>query len=423
MSMGGANLPLSPGMRTARGYLGWFLLLATLLLLVPHMTKVLVWANKEGKFPIKPRDYNIAAASIVLLLVLLRRPAFCLPALALLTVPVLRILDAALLKRYQVIGVIDDHDLFVLNISSSLLISVCAVLCLTAANGMKIVQWVAVATILVVAGSIYYEALGLEKFTTIPGRMAGFLDDPNAGPIHICLMLGILFTLQTRFWWNVALIGFSTPAVALTFSRSGMSVFAFMVAVYLLVHFRRNFVTILLLGLIAIPVLIGGVATLQAVSRQGIVKDTNTESRFQAIYELDFDRLGSQERAKDLLDGWEAVCQRPIVGYGTGSGSSEWQPHNQVVSVWLDLGLSGVVLYLASLLLVSLQSLRRGLRGFFCMMPVWLFIPCSQTLLDTPAYWLSAAVACHVAFSGRFQLLLSSAKAAQANGPRPATAS
>ena len=395
--------------KPARDFTGRLLLASAVLLLVPHMTRMLVQANDRGLSPVKPRDYILILSAVSLLLVVIRRPSFCLPALALLVVPALRVLDAALLARYEVVNVLDSHGVFVMNILSYFAVSLCAVLCLTSSNGEKIARTTAALNILVVSGSIYYESLGYAAFTTIPGRMAGFFEDPNAGPINICLMLGILFTIQPRFWLNMALVAVAAPAVALTFSRSGMSVFVVMVVAYTCVNLRRNIVPLILLIAAAVALFIGGSVALESTTRKGVVRDTNTESRVQAIYELDFDRLGSAERAKDLIDAFEAACRQPLMGFGTGSGTTCWQPHNQFVSVWLDLGLAGLVIYGGVLLMVTFRSVRRGFAGFFCLIPVWLFIPCSQVLLDMPAYWFSAAVCCHAIYPRRYRIALGAA--------------
>lgn len=408
--------------KPARDFTGRLLLASAVLLLVPHMTRMLVQANDRGLSPVKPRDYILMLSAVSLLLVVIRRPAFCLPALSLLIVPALRILDAAVLARFEVVGLLDSHGVFVMNILSYFTVSLCAVLCLTSSNWDRIARSVAVLDILVVSGSIYYESLGQAAFTTIPGRMAGFFEDPNAGPINICLMLGILFTIQPRFWWNMALVAVAAPAVALTFSRSGMFVFVVMTLAYTCVNLRRNIVPLLLLIGLALAAFVGGSVLLESTTRKGVVRDANTESRVQAIYELDLDRLGSAERAKDLIDAIEAACRRPLAGHGTGSGTTCWQPHNQFVSVWLDLGLAGLAIYGGVLAMVTLRSARRGFVGFFCLIPVWLFIPCSQVLLDMPAYWFSAAVCCHMIYSKRYRIAFGRATPDRPAAVQPAAA-
>ena len=392
--------------KTPYDWIGLLLLLAAVALLAPYLSHLLAWSYEEGHLPLKPRYYNLALGGLVTLLVLLRRPAFSLLSLGFLLAPALRVLDAAVLRRFIMLGVVDDHATFVLNLLSNLLISLCAILCLTDRRGFQVAQAVAMATILMVAGGIYGEALGFSTMTTDPGRMAGFLGDPNAGPIVICLMLGVLFTLQRRFWLNLALVAIVAPAVALTSSRSGMAVFALLVLAYLARNFLRHAMALALIVGLGVPAAIVGLASMPSTLKQLGPRDTKVESRLQAIYEQDLVHQGAREQGNDLEDSWEAVMHRPLFGYGTGSATAHGQPSNAVVSLWLELGAGGVLLYLGPLLLLSCQCLFNRGRGFFCLAPVWLFIPCSQMLLDMPAYWLTVATCCHLAAAQRFRFTL-----------------
>ena len=81
-------------------------------------------------------------------------------------------------------------------------------------------------------------------------------------------------------------------------------------------------------------------------------------------------------------------------------------PHNEVVSLWVDLGLLGPILYCSMLGYLLWRSLRTGLRGFFCLIPVFFFIPFSQVLVELPSYWITAAVAALVTSPQRFRLTL-----------------
>ena len=382
------------------------LLWAALLLLVPVMTRSLVWAHDNHLLPLKPRDYTLLLLAATFVLVLLNRPALCLPALVLLIVPGLRVLDAAMLQRFHV-TVLGDHSVFVMGILSMLLVSFSAVFCLSVAQWQKLARCVALASILVAAGSVYYEWFGFESFSRIPGRMSGFAGDPNDAPILICLMLGILYTLEPRFWRNMLLTAFATPAVALTLSRSGTAILVALAVPYVLLHGRKHLIKLLLVALLVMPLAIGGIAVVgERAGTQGVLKDENTAGRMQAIFELDFDRLKSPERAKDLADGLEGVGKEPIFGHGTGAGSGWWQPHNQVVALWLDLGLAGVLLFVGPLLLLTVRSLQCRLRGIFCLIPLWLYVPCSQILVEMPHYWLCAGVCCGVLFHKRYVLRL-----------------
>jgi O-antigen ligase len=189
-------------------------------------------------------------------------------------------------------------------------------------------------------------------------------------------------------------------------SRSGMAIFAFMVMLYVLLNARRHFTGLVLIAALSFPLVLGGVAMLAQRTGGGLIKDENTKARLQAIYELDFEKLKSPERAKDLADGWEAVGQKPLWGHGTGAGTAWWQPHNQFVAVWLDIGLPGLLFFAGPLLLLTLLSALNRMQGLFCLIPVWLFIPCSQVLLDAQQFWFCLGVAACVLIPGRFSVRL-----------------
>ncbi len=396
------------------------LLLVAFALFVPIMARALGWLHEQGKMPIKPRDYTLLLLGAVFFLLALGRPRISFPSLLLLLPPLLRVLDAAFLRRFDV-SFLGEHSVFVMNLTSALLVSFASLALLSAPEWRRIAYYVAVGAIVFINASIYYEATGAQSFTRIPGRLAGFPVDPNDGPITTCLMLGIAFTLQPAFWKNLALAAFATPAIALTMSRSGLAIFAFMVGLYILLNARQHLTGLLLIAAFGIPLAIGGVAVLAQRSGGGLIKDENTQSRLQAIYELDFEKLKSPERAKDLADGWEAVGRAPVWGHGTGAGTAWWQPHNQFVAVWLDIGLPGVVTLAAPLLGLTLLCFLNRLTGLFCLIPVWLFIPCSQILLDAPQFWLCFGVATCVLLPGRFKLSLGNLRQALLHPPRSST--
>lgn len=407
--MNSETAPIAPVHSTERwSFCEVLLFAAVVLLLVPNFNGVLHWCSEYGGSPVKPRDYNALLGFAVVILTTLSRPAFCLPALALLTIPLTRFLDALLLQRYAPSGYADPA-VFVLMLAGYLIVALVAVFSLSAAKGRQIAIWVAVLTVVSCAAANFYEWLGLASFTRIPGRMAGWHMDPNNSPMIMCLMLGILFTLNRRYWWNLVVVAVAAVGIALTMSRSGMAVFALMTALYLLVHARERLIGMLGLAVVSVPLLAVGLSVLWSSSdRQGIFRNTDTAARMRAIYELDFEKLKSPERAKDLHDGWEAAMEKPVFGHGVGAGSLQWRPHNQFVAQWIDLGIVGVVHYIGTLVVVSLVSILKRFRGGFCLLPVWLFIPFSQILPELPAYWYAAAVCCGVLFPKRYLIRLRS---------------
>ena len=382
------------------------LLAVVVLLLTGNFSGAVNWGYEHGSLPIKPRDFNVAFSLLALVLLPLSRPGFCIPALGLITIPLVRLLDAAFLRRFIHVD-FGDHSTYIMSLAGFLLVTIAAVFSLSGSKGLRIAVWVAGVSIVVNSAMNLYEYLGFATFSRIVGRMSGFHVDPNHSPIVICLMLGILFTLNRRYWWNMLLVFIGAVGVALTMSRSGMAVFAVMTVIYMLLHFKEHMAGMITFAVVGVPLLVIGISIMGASStRQGLIKNEDTSSRMEAIYSLDFEKIKSPERAKDLTDGWEAVTLRPVTGHGTGAGSSHWQPHNQFVSQWIDLGLPGLLHFVGALLTMTIACALRRFRGGFCLIPVWLFIPCSQMLMETPAYWYSFAVAALVVFPRRYSLAL-----------------
>ena len=395
------------------------LIFAALALLVPTMTKYLPWADDAGVLPIKPRDYTLLTLAAATVMVMLNKPSICPPAFLMLIVPLLRVLDATFLQRFTITA-LGDHSIVVMSLISNFLVTFTTVLLLSAEPWRRVAMWVSVCTALVCAGCVYYEWLGFRSFTRIDGRMAGFPTDPNDPPIIISLMMAVIFTLNPRFWWNVVLIVFVTPAIALTLSRSGMAVYSCLLLTYIIGNLRHHFMGMLLIVAISVPLAVGGVAILaQTSTKIGLITNKDTADRLKAIYELDFERIKSPERGKDLQDGWEAAGKEPLWGHGTGAGTSIWKPHNQIVSLWIDIGIFGVLIYVGCLLLLTFRCLTLKLRGFYCLVPLWLLIPCSQILTESPHYWFAAAVCCNLVFTGRFRLVLNAPSKEQAPHPTP----
>jgi len=395
------------------------LILAALALLVPIMTKYLSWADGAGVLPFKPRDYTLLTVAGVTVMVMLNKPSICPPAFLMLIVPLLRVLDATFLQRFTITA-LGDHSIVVMTLISNFLVTFTTVLCLSAEPWRRVALWVGVCVALLSAGGVYYEWLGYGAFTRIPGRMAGFPSDPNDPPIMICLMLSVIFALNTRFWWNVVLILLVSPAIMLTLSRSGMAVFSCLMLCYILGNLRQHFMGMLLMAAISVPLAIGGVAVLaQTSTKVGMVTNKDTVDRLKAIYELDFERIKSPERGKDLQDGWEAAGKKPLWGHGTGAGTSVWKPHNQIVALWIDIGIPGVLLYIGGLILLTFRCFTCGLRGGYCLVPLWLFIPCSQILVESPHYWFAAAVCSNLVYTGRYRLVIKAPTKPQANPHLP----
>ncbi|MDB6138611.1 MAG: hypothetical protein JWO94_1683 [Verrucomicrobiaceae bacterium] len=401
--------PAPPPSRARISIAAWLLPLAAVTLLAGHMSGAIACLSEQGSISLKPRDFTLGLSLLSLALVFFNRPSFSPAVLSLLLIPILRLSDSAVLKRY--VNVTDgDPNIAVMTLASVLLVTVVSLLVLSTENGPKIAVRAAIAIILIGVGSIAYEAAGLAQYSQINGRPAGFLTQPNEAIIMVCLMLGIVLTLSEAFWLNIAVIATAAVGVGITLSRSGMLVFSVMVTCYLAANLRRHFGKIVIIVAASIPAAIAGLAMLmQMASSRNFGTDKNATDRVSAItgmFSGNTDKMESQERMKDLHDGWEGVTDSPVFGHGTGSASSHWQPHNQWVGIWLDIGVGGVMLYAGTLLFLTVVCLKAGGRGLFALLPLWCFSVFSQNLVETAGYWFCAGVVALVATKARFRLAL-----------------
>jgi O-antigen ligase len=290
------------------------------------------------------------------------------------------------------------------------IVTVVALLALATEHWQKIALRAAVVIILLGSGSILLEGMGMAKYSQIDGRPAGFVTQPNEAIIVVCLMLGVVLTLNKAFWSNALIISIAAVGVGLTLSRSGLVVFVLMVMLWLASNLRQHTVKILVMVGLSIPAIIGGFAVLEHMaSSRNFGTDTNAKDRVAAITGIftgNTDKMESGERNKDLKDGWEGVTDAPLFGHGTGCASAHWQPHNQWVAIWLDIGVGGVLLYAGTLCFLTFRCLLAGGKGIFALAPLWLFSVFSQNLVEMASYWFCAGVAASVVTTSRFRLTL-----------------
>ncbi len=378
------------------------------ILLAGHMSGAMACLYEHGQMPIKPRDFTLGLVAVNLILAFLSKPSFRPAVLGLLIIPSLRLFDAAVLKRYTNYG-LGDHSTAVMILANMLLVTIVTFVVLSTENWRTVAIRAAIAIILLDSGSVLYEGLGYAKYSQINGRAAGFLTQPNDSIIVMCLALGVLLTLNESFWKNALMIAIAAIGVGLTLSRSGMIVYVLIVMIWFAMNLRKHFTKIVLIVCASIPLIGAGIAMLtQMASSRNFGTDKNAQERIAGIFGGSTDKLASDERAKDLKDGWEAVTISPIVGYGTGCASSHWQPHNQWVGIWLDVGIMGPLMLFSTLSFITWRCVMAKGRGVLAVVPLWMFTVFSHNLVEMACYWFCAGVALMELTTSRFRLVLRS---------------
>lgn len=376
----------------------------------------IIGAYNVGISPLKPSLFTLAAVIGCFGLSLLNKPRFTPVILLVLLLPVVRTFDALVLQR----AAVSYANQTGMDLMRMVLVLLSMLAVLSTDYGLRAVRWAAALAIILTTTSEVYEMLGFAKFTSIPGRFAGFNGHPNFPPVLLCEMLGICFALIPNFRLNLLLIAISYVGVGLTYGRSGFLVLTIMAGIYIIVHARQNLGFLMLCAAIAIPLAGAGIAVLQSQTEKGITKDKNTASRMDAIMNLDIDKMKSPERAKDLADGWEAVMQKPLFGHGTGMSGSRWVPHNEFVSIWLELGIPGLLLFVGTLGALVLCSLMTGGRAGFLVFAIIAYTPAAQGRLEMPHFCLAVSTAAMILWPQRYRLVLSSQTATSAaTSPAP----
>jgi hypothetical protein len=151
---------------------------------------------------------------------------------------------------------------------------------------------------------------------------------------------------------------------------------------------------------------------LESGTQHGVMKDKNTADRLEAIYDLDFEKLKSPERVKDLSDAWEAVQQKPLFGHGTGISGTIYAPHNEYVSLWLELGIPGLVLFAGTWLWLIARSVLTGGRAGYLVFALLAYTPFGQGRIEVPHFSFAMVAAACVLWPKRYQLTLRSLKQA-----------
>lgn len=366
-----------------------------------------------GLQPIKPILFTVGAVFTCIMVSLVNKPRLCLATLGIALLPAARLFDAAVLRRFDS----SFQDQITMDLARMMLVLVAIIAVLSTEKWEKTALWAAICAMLMTTGSEIYEMLGFAKFSSIPGRYAGFNGHPNFPPVLLCEMLGIIFALSKNFRFNCLMIAVALPGVALTYGRSGMVVLALLCGAYVLLNARRNFGFLMILSAVTLPLLSIGTAVLQSGTHQGVMKDKNTADRLEAIYNLDFEKLKSPERVKDFNDAWEAVLEKPLLGHGTGISGTYYAPHNEYASLWLEVGIPGLTLFIGTWLWLITRSFLTGGRAGYLIFALIAYTPFGQGRIEMPHFSLAMVSAACVLWPRRYQLTLRSLKNAPQAAP------
>lgn len=370
---------------------------------VPYTTNFIPWGYSEGVFPLRPAIYLFLTAVGAVVCVVGRKPDFTLTTLLILLFHGAYLFDAAVLRRFDH----PDGSNYAMMTHGAVLLTTLSLAWFIGA--VHSVTWIPVIvscflTVVICSLMNIAEWFGVHSFTIVMGRAAGFWGDPNNASIAIVTALAVFLTLNRNIWLSFALIALSFVAVAITLSRSGIIVEILVILTYLVIAYRKNPKTVSKALLLTIPLVAVAVGFFVSNMSSNVLREADVQNRLGALLGKDSEKMASGERVKDLSDGLKALRLEPVAGYGIGAGTAKWQPHNQLVAVWLDGGILVAVLYISILGLLAFKCTAAGLQGSLCFLTIILFIPFSQILHTHVGYWMSAIVIVNLTSNRFFSL-------------------
>ena len=266
--------------------------------------------------------------------------------------------------------------------------------------------------LLVLAGTVLYDAFHPGSFSVARGRAAGLAMNANVAGYDILLLLALTIRFGEARLWDAVLIGIGAVSVFFTFSRGGILLGAVLLAGYVgSLAASSGTRAAARLTVPALGLLVAAAAAAWLLQSTAIVHLPGSIDRL-SWFESGSTADNQESRVELLHHYWRLIEQHPILGYGTGAmeaaatlAPSGQGPHNQYLRVWMDHGLWGLTAYVGLLLsALALFVARRSWSG--------------STLV---AITLANGVFSHnITEDKTFLLLLGAALAASALDPGPA---
>ncbi|MFV0347383.1 MAG: O-antigen ligase family protein [Halodesulfovibrio sp.] len=202
--------------------------------------------------------------------------------------------------------------------------------------------------------------------------------DPNSFAATVLTAMPFSFALYkdkyfSKPLWNkiffVSFFGLSSTCVVLTSSRAGMVALGVLIAMAWW-SFFRNFKSLVIVALI---VCVG--FTLTPVSQKERLLSLFMDIEVTSISERSQEsaEVSAHSRLDGFLDGFRMMLERPVLGFGAGNFASsryvvdsrfpDMQPHNLPGQIMGELGLCGVLTFVAFVWWMVRSNLRLIRRG------------------------------------------------------------
>ena len=250
--------------------------------------------------------------------------------------------------------------------------------------------------LVVLAGSVFVNAVRPGTFSFVNTRAAGFPTNPNtAAFVLVALCCSILDFGQIRLLSVMAILLTSVGVLA-TLSRGGLIMLAFLLVFYLYGIARRKRGRLRLLGTLAGVACLGGLIALgssQLMQRASIFA-LPSQTREGMLTGRESLVPQDEARVRLLNESLGVVRESPILGFGSGYTYTMGEgPHNIYLQQWINNGIAGLGCYVWLLIAaVHLFWRRRNYAGLAFMGVVALEGMFSHNLLEERAFLVGFGV-------------------------------
>jgi O-antigen ligase len=245
------------------------------------------------------------------------------------------------------------------------------------------------------ASAVFFDLFSLGEFSGVPGRAAGFAENPNiaAGLLIALAICSVDWTEQRLLDLPVWLV--AGAGVFVTFSRAGIVLYAFALGAYLVLCVLPRIGAVLkmtvLTGLLFLLIGISFPQISEFFGRNEMLAEYTAQQRlaeFSELAEGDFDTVSDDTRVQLVRKHMDLIDESPLLGYGTAfTLRDHLGPHNLYLNQWVNNGILGLATLLVFLLSSFLYFQRHGdvkgmvFVGMFALMGFF-----SHTLLDSRAF-------------------------------------
>ncbi len=367
-----------------------------LLLVVPCATGALAYAFDAGFFPIQPRYYLLGIVALLAVYALVKHPRIDLCVLPLLVLIAVRIGDTFFLHRAPEL---DEADLLSTE-GATLAYSLGVVfLCGERTALRQAALLCGSLTILACAATNAIEWQDPGFFGTKGARSAGMLMNANTSADAMVAMLGLVLSLTPPLWLAAGVICSSGLGIFFTLSRSGAICWLLIIVAYVffVARGRLRHVVGFAFWLAMIIFVVVKIVSFEnpVATRGGSLEAADIANRQRVLFGLETLDANDTHRIDVLLDGLAGVREQPLWGYGTGAAfGTLYRPHNELIALWLDNGIFGMMLYALGLCLLVGRCISRNKVLLIGCIPLVGLIPFSQNLAEDNSYLFTWIVLC-----------------------------